>query len=98
MILTWLGRTNTPWFGRQSKYDSPCTDPLFFPVGVSLLVSGIRGCATHSSMPTHRPDENFGLTPFQRTIPTPAITDTLAPTGMLSGALIVLDGESPCCC
>lgn len=33
---TWLGRTKTPYFGLQSKYRSPCTDPSFFPFGSSL--------------------------------------------------------------
>ena len=44
MICTWLGLTNTPCFGLQSKYLSPCTEPSFLPTPDDLHIS---------SSPTH---------------------------------------------
>ena len=51
--------------------------------------------ATHSSTPTHFPAENDGLDPVHRTWPTPAETETFAPTGASMVVIVAwLAGES----
>lgn len=63
-ILTWLGRTKTPYLGLHLKYGFPCTDPSFFP-----LASNLGEHISMSKLPAQQsvvPDVQFHTDPLPR--------------------------------